>query len=278
MTWGAIEHNVIGRKLLYIHATRSQSIQILNMDYVNTPTTRIRTKIMSASIMLDVLLLTFIIIGIVSFSSLQLILPLASASGSVPFFQFGPDPNNTSSQANVNNSISSGNFDNVTLKTYENPGFGLSIQYPSSWAGMQLRADPFARTNTSIVAIFEAPRENLSDSYRENLILSVQGPLEDAISLEEYTQNSLNAFRAISDRVRILESSSSTLSGLPANEIIYTSGLQNFDLKKMQIFTIVNDNTAYVVTFGAEESQFNKYNSVIMKMVNSIRINQQAMR
>ena len=228
--------------------------------------------------MLDVLLLTFIIIGIVSFSSLQLILPLASASGSVPFFQFGPDPNNTSSQVNVNNSISSGNFDNVTLKTYENPGFGLSIQYPSSWAGMQLRADPFAQTNTSIIAIFEAPRENLSDSYRENLILSVQGPLEDAISLEEYTQNSLNAFRTMSDRVRILESSPSTLSGLPANEIIYTSGLQNFDLKKMQIFTIVNNSTAYVVTFGAEESQFNKYNSVIMKMVNSIRINQKAMR
>jgi hypothetical protein len=67
------------------------------------------------------------------------------------------------------------------------------------------------------------------------------------------------------------------LSGLPAHEIIYSSGLQNLNLKKMQIFTIVNDNTAYVVTFGAEESQFNKYIPVIIKMVNSIRINQQAM-
>jgi hypothetical protein len=250
------------------------------MDYVNTATTRIRTKITSASIMLEVLLLTFIIIGVVSFSLLQLILPSAFASGSVPFFQLGPDPNNTPSQANVNNGTSSGDgdFSNATLKTYENPGFGLSIQYPSSWAGMQLRADPFAQTNTSIVAIFEAPRENVSDTYRENLILSVQGPLEDTIGLEEYTQNSLNAFRSMSDSIRIFESSPNTLSGLPAHEIIYSSGLQNLNLKKMQIFTIVNGNTAYVVTFGAEESQFNKYNPVIMKMVNSIKINQQAMR
>jgi hypothetical protein len=252
------------------------------MDYVDTATTRIRTKIMRRqkfALTADVLLLTSIVIGAVSFSLLPLILPLASASGSVPFFQLSPDPNNTSSQTNANNSRSSNsNIDNVTLKTYENPGFGLSIQYPSSWAVMQLRADPFAQTNTSIVTIFEAPRENLSDSYRENLILSVQGPLEDTISLEEYTQNSLNAFRSMSDRVSILESSPSTLSGLPAHEIIYSSGLQNLNLKKMQIFTIVNDNTAYVVTFGAEGSQFNKYNSVIMKMVNSIKINQQAMR
>jgi hypothetical protein len=257
------------------------------MDYAAV--TRISNKLMIrhrfASRAADVLLLAFmimilitIIIGVVGFSLLQLILPLASAFGPVPFFQLGPNPNNISSQANVNNSISSsgGSFDNATLKTYENPGFGLSIQYPSSWAGMQLRADPFSQTNTSIVAIFEAPRQNVSDPYRENLILSVQGPLEDTISLEEYTQNSLNAFRSMSDSINILESSPSTLSGLPAHEIIYSSGLQNLSLKKMQIFTIVNDNTAYVVTFGAEESQFNKYNSVIMKMVNSIRINQQA--
>jgi serine/threonine-protein kinase len=226
----------------------------------------------------DGLLWTFIVIIVLaSFSSLQLILPLAAASGSVPFFQFGPDPNNALSQGNISNSLPS-YIGNVTLKTYENPGFGLSIQYPSSWAGVQLRADPFAQMNTSIVAIFEAPLENQSDPYRENLIINVQGPLEDTISLEEYTQNSLSAFSTMSDTIMVLESSPSTLSGFPAHEIIYSSSLENLNLKKMQFFTIVNDNTAYVVTFGAEESQFYKYIPVIMKMVDSIRISQQALR
>ena len=244
------------------------------MDYVDTKK-RIRTRMMRKQGFVpiaDVLLLAYIIIiiGIVCFSLLQLILPLASASGSVPFFQLDPEPSNTSSQANVNN----GNFDNVTFKAYENPGFGLSIQYPSSWTGMQLRADPIAPTNTSIVAIFEAPSENQSDSYRENLILGVQGPRKDDTSLREYTRNSLNAFRSMSDKVNILESSSSSLSGLPAHQVVYTSNLQSLSLKKMQIFTIVNSNTAYVVTFGSEKSQFDKYSPVIMKMIDSIRIAQ----
>ena len=264
------------------------------MDYVNTAATRISNKLMirqrfastaaevqlPLSLMILIMIIIIIIIGVAGFSLLQLILPLASASGPVPFFQLSPDPNSTSLQPNVNNSISSsgGDFSNATLKTYENPGFGLSIVYPSSWAGIQLRADPFSQTDTSIVAIFEAPRENVSDPYRENLILGVQGPLGDTISLDKYTQNSLNAFRSMSDRISILESSPSTLSGLPSHEITYTSGLQNLTLKKMQIFTIINNNTAYVITFGAEESQFNKYMPVIMKMVNSLRINQQPMR
>ena len=251
------------------------------MEYVNTAKTRIRTNIMGrrgfasiSDVLLPaytILIIIIIIIGVVSFSLLQLILPLASASGMVPFFRLDPEPNNTSSQANVSN----GNFDKVTFKTYKNPGFGLSIQYPSSWTGMQFRADPLDPTNTSIVAIFEAPRENQSDSYRENLILGVQGPREESISLEEYTENSLNAFSSMSDRVMILGSSPSSLSGLPAQEIVYTSTLQNLSLKKMQLFTIVNSNMAYVVTFGAEATQFNKYVPEIRKMIDSVRIDQQ---
>jgi hypothetical protein len=251
------------------------------MDYVNTIRMRVNTNVIrrnSLASRSDILLLTCIVLaaGVLGFSLLQSFLPLASASGSVPFFQLGPDPINALSQANISNSLPN-YIGNVTFKTYENLGFGLSIQYPSTWAGMQLRADPFAQTNTSIVAIFEAPRENQSDPYRENLIINVQGPLEDTISLEEYTQNSLNAFSTMSDTITVLESSPSTLSGFPAHEIIYSSGLENLNLKKMQIFTIVNENTAFVVTFGAEDSQFNKYIPLIMKMVDSIRINQQAL-
>ena len=94
--------------------------------------------------------------------------------------------------------------------------------------------------------------------------------------MKNTTENSLNEFRNMSDRVRILESSSSTLAGLPAHEITYTSNLQGLNLTKSQIFTIVNNNIAYVVTFGAEESQFNKYLPAIKKMIDSIRIDQQA--
>ena len=226
--------------------------------------TKTRTREQGSIFLISMILLSLIIIAGAGTSTFAT--PL-TASAFVPLFQVGSYQNDTIIQANNNN---------ATLKTYENPGFGITIQYPSTWSGTQSRSDPFSPTNTSIVAIFEAPVENQSDLYRENLVLGVQGPIPEDITLEEYSENSLNEFRNMSDEVRILESSSSTLAGLPAHEITFTSNLQGSNLTKSQIFTIVNNNTAYVVTFGAEESQFNKYLPAIKKMIDSIRIDQQA--
>lgn len=249
------------------------------MDHINATITRTRSvKTIGHDYISLVLgpLLSFLIVIVVS-SLQETTLPAASATASIPFFQLGSDQNSTSFVVNGSIGNNDNNNDNNTaLKRYENPGFGISIEYPSSWSGTQLRTDPSAPTNTSIVAVFEAPRENQSDSYRENLVIGVQGPHQEDISLEEYTQNSLNAFRSMSNGVMILQSYPSFLSGLPAHEIVYTSNLQYLNLKKMQIFTIVNGNTAYVITFGAEDSQFDKYIPEIRRMIDSIRINEQA--
>ena len=79
--------------------------------------------------------------------------------------------------------------------------------------------------------------------------------------------------------IKILNSSKDTLDGLPAHQLIYTSSaLPGLDLKKMQVFTVVNNNTAYVVTFSAEESQYDKNLPEIQKMVNSLNINKDTMK
>lgn len=165
----------------------------------------------------------------------------------------------------------------TAFETYENTGFGFTMQYPSTWSVTQVREDPSAPANGSIVAIFKAPTESQTDMYQENLILNVQGPFQNEMTLEEYTDNSLNAFRNMSDTVQIFESSPTTLSGLPAHEIVYTSSsTPGLNLKKMQVFTVVNDNMAYIITFSAEDPQFNKYLPDVQKMISSVQINEQA--
>ena len=161
-------------------------------------------------------------------------------------------------------------------ETYENPGFGFTMQYPSTWSVTQVREDPSAPANGSLVAIFKAPTESQTDMYQENLLLNVQG-FPNGITLEEYTENSLNDFRNMSDTVQIFESSPTTLSGLPAHEIVYTSSPNpGQNLKKMQVFTVVNDNMAYILTFAAEDAQFNKYLPDVQKMISSVKIDEQA--
>ena len=166
------------------------------------------------------------------------------------------------------------------FKTYENPKFGLKLSYPPTWSVDELRKDPAARSNNSIVAIFKSPSQGKNDKYLENVIVNVQGPRSDIKSLETYTQNSLKAFNNMSDTIKVTKSGNdATLSGLPAHRLEYTSsGIPGLNLKKMQVFTVVNNNTAYVITYGAEAPEYQKNLQDVQKLINSVQIDSNAMK
>lgn len=164
------------------------------------------------------------------------------------------------------------------FKTYENPKFGLTVSYPPAWSVDELRKDPAAPSNNSIVAIFKSPSQSPNDKYLENVIVNIQGPRSDITSLEKYTDNSIKAFNNMSDTIKITKQGKDTLAGLPAHQLLYTStGIPGLTLEKMQVFTVVNNNTAYVVTFGAEQAEYDKNIQDVEKMINSIQIDRNAM-
>jgi len=164
------------------------------------------------------------------------------------------------------------------FKTYENPNFGLTLTYPPNWSVDEIRKDPAVPSNNSIVAIFKSPSQGPNDKYLENVIINIQGPRSDIASLESYTENSLKAFNNMSDTIKITKSGKDTLSGIPAHQLIYTStGIQGLTLQKMQDFTVVNNNTAYVFTYGAEVPEYTKNLGNVEKMINSIKIDEKAM-
>jgi eukaryotic-like serine/threonine-protein kinase len=164
------------------------------------------------------------------------------------------------------------------FKTYENPGFGLTLTYPPNWTVDEIRTDPAAQSNNSIVAVFKSPSQGENDKYLENVIINVQGPRPEIASLEVYTQNSLTAFNNMSDTIKITNQGEETLAGVPAHQLLYTStGIPGLNLEKMQVFTVLNNNTAYVVTFGAEQAEYDKNIQNVEKMINSIKIDRAAM-
>jgi hypothetical protein len=164
------------------------------------------------------------------------------------------------------------------FKTYENPAFGLTLTYPPSWTVDELRNDPAAPSNNSIVAIFKSPSQGQNDKYLENVIINIQGPSSNITSLEKYTSSSVTAFNNMSDTIKITKEGKDTLAGLPAHQLFYTStGIPGLDLEKMQVFTVVNNSTAYVVTFGAETAEYDKNIQDVEKMINSIKIDRNAM-
>ncbi len=192
-------------------------------------------------------------------------------------------PNGTSSTTNASTSIiksdstenSESNFTGAQVseafRTYQNPGFGLTLEYPSTWDVEELRTDPSELGDNSIVAIFKSQSQGLNDKYLENVIINVQGPSSDIKSLESYTRNSIQEFNDMSD-INIIKSGKATLAGFPAHQINYTSGESlGLNLKKMQIFTVL-DNVAYLVTYGAEEAEYDKNIADVENLINSIKI------
>ena len=204
----------------------------------------------------------------VALLSLMIQLSIIMFAGSYTSSPFASRPTIQSADAQVDE----------TFKTYKNPKFGLVLSYPPTWSVDELRKDPAAPANNSIVAVFKSPSQGQNDKYLENVIVNIQGPRSDIVSLEHYTQNSLKAFNNLSN-IKILNSSKGTLAGLPAHQLIYTSSaFPGLDLKKMQVFTVVNNNTAYVVTFSGEESQYDKSLPEIEKMINSLKIDKNVVK
>lgn len=163
------------------------------------------------------------------------------------------------------------------FKTYENPKFGLTVTYPPNWTVDELRNDPAVPSNNSIVAIFKSPSQGQNDKYLENVIINIQGPSSDIASLEVYTNNLLKEFNNMSDTIKITKEGKDTLAGLPAHQLLYTStGIPGLNLEKMQVFTVVNNSSAYVVTFGAEQTEYDKNIQNVEKMINSIKIDRNA--
>jgi eukaryotic-like serine/threonine-protein kinase len=168
-----------------------------------------------------------------------------------------------------------GSDEKTNLRTFENAIFGLRMLYPSDWSITEVKSTLSPNASISAVAFFKAPMESPSDLYQENVIINMKGPSPDVLTLSGYTENTLETFRNM-PTIRLLQSFPNTLAGFPAHMIVYSENSQGIDIQKMQIWTIVNNTTAYVVTFGAEQIQFGRYLPTVEHIVSSIQINKPA--
>jgi hypothetical protein len=144
---------------------------------------------------------------------------------------------------------------NSEFVTYDNPTFGVRIQYPSDWGRLDLS---FLQQSADIDFY------PLADtSLAKNVKIQVNNLPSRNMTLEEYTNSQINPLEE-----RLLESNITTLAGIPGYEIVFTS-LQG--LKTMQVWTIKNDK-AYIISYVAQEEDYEKELQVAQKMIDSFEI------
>ncbi len=138
---------------------------------------------------------------------------------------------------------------------YDNPTFGIRIQYPSDWGRLDLS---FLQHSADIDFY------PLNDtSLAKNLKVQVKNLPFHNMTLEEYTNSQINLLKE-----NLLESSAATLAGIPGYKIVFT----NIEgLKTMQVWTI-KDDKAYIITYVAQEEDYEKELQIAQMMIDSFEI------
>ena len=138
---------------------------------------------------------------------------------------------------------------------YDNPTFGIRIQYPADWGRLDLS---FLQHSADIDFY------PLNDtSLAKNLKIQVKNLPFHNMTLEEYTNSQINLLEE-----NLLESSAATLAGIPGYKIVFT----NIEgLKTMQVWTI-KDDKAYIITYVAQEEDYEKELQIAQKMIDSFEI------
>jgi hypothetical protein len=155
---------------------------------------------------------------------------------------------------------------NPTFSTYENPTYGVKIQYPSNWQKMDF--DRHNSNNSLPIAGFIPPSENDS-GLLENLMVVVKKLHSQNTSLKQFVDSLIPSYKSKLHNFQLIELNPLTTPALnSAYKIEYTHSSDMLMLKTMEVWTI-NGGIAYMISYNADSSDFSSYLPTIQKMIDS---------
>ena len=165
--------------------------------------------------------------------------------------------------------------DNSTFKLYENPTFGIRMQYPSDWEKVE-PGQISHESSFNIIVGFVSPKESASDTSPPAAIsigihnLSSSSSYQNT-TLDQYTDVHINAIRR--EQESLVESTTTTLStgsnnNTLAHKVVYVNSQGQ---EVMQVWTI-KENKAYHITYAADVARYPDYLPLAQKIIDSFEI------
>ena len=136
------------------------------------------------------------------------------------------------------------------------PELNVKINYPSSWT----RRDD---TTGTLKVLFQSPKEDPTDPFLDALGVAVN-ETSGNMTLQKFIEVSIAQTRRENSDFKQLESTPTTLSGLPAHQIVYLAN----NLKWLVVVT-VRKNIFYWLQYCSEPEKYQKFLSSVEQMVSS---------
>jgi hypothetical protein len=127
------------------------------------------------------------------------------------------------------------------LVPYNNPNLGFSLEYPSDWQKVETLS-------------FTSPQGGMGNRAPEVINVITEVLPSSNFSLDSYTEAAVGQVELF-DNFQLLNSSSTTIGGLPGHMIVYTFTDGQTPLQNLQAWT-VKDGMAYILTYGGVPEEF----------------------
>jgi hypothetical protein len=143
------------------------------------------------------------------------------------------------------------------LVPYNNPNLGFSLEYPSDWQKEESLS-------------FTSPQGGMGDRAPEAINVVTEVLPSSDFSLDSYTDAAMGQVESF-ENFQLLNSSSTTLGGLPAHMIVYTFTDELTPLQNLQAWT-VKDGMAYVITYGGVPEEFESSLPALQSVLDSFSL------
>ena len=144
---------------------------------------------------------------------------------------------------------------------------GLNIYVPNDWN--------LSQTTQSIneVATYFSPKQNPFDRFQENLMIK-QGRYLQNVTPSRFMNTTLEGLKGLSHFQVIEREDNLTVSGLPANKIVYSYDQNRYPYMAMQLSVFAG--SAYLTfTYNTELGKYAEYLPVIQNTIASVKIDPQ---
>lgn len=162
--------------------------------------------------------------------------------------------------------------DNVSLSTYSNPLYGFDIEYPSDWT----YTESDIPSNTTIYSVLNiVPPISDDPNLSTNLQIGIENlEIGQLPSLDQYARDTINAYRnSYSNFTLESVKTNSTISGLPAYEIVFTDSSDGLNRKSVETGVIdETNNRAYYLFFETDNSTFDQFYPVAVDIFDSFQL------
>lgn len=146
------------------------------------------------------------------------------------------------------------------------------MEYPSNWTKSEINLKPYQ------VVFFYPPDVNRTGSLLESLLRPVILPVSLLIDVAPTISTNINesALRFVSflegnNQSRLIDHKHTTLSGLPAYEVVYYAYTNDRTSKEFDVWTLYG-NDSYSLLYNAEPGYFNQYLPLAKRMIDSFQI------